>query len=400
LLYSRFRRLSRKGSIMLNVRFFQTTPRMVIGPGCVAQLADEIRRLGARKLLVVTDPGLVATGIVARVEESLLAAGLVLDRFDSVESDPRYEIATKAAESAQSFGAEVIIGIGGGSPLDIAKAASVLVTNEGSVNSFFGIDLLKQPGLPTILVPTTAGTGSEVTPIAILSDEAEKLKKGIVSPFLFPRTAILDPELTLGLPPGVTAATGMDALIHAVEAYTSKNASSLTDMAAVEAMSLIAHNIRKAFADGSNIEARANMLEGSMLAGMAFANAGVTAVHAFAYPIGAEFHIPHGIANSIMLIPVMEFNMLANFSKFADMAEILGGDTEGLTDREAAFEAIEVLRDLSEDLQIPTGLSGYGITESDIPGLAAGVMKVTRLLANNPRQLTLSDAEAIYLKAL
>ncbi|MDQ1240454.1 MAG: alcohol dehydrogenase [Thermodesulfobacteriota bacterium] len=385
---------------MLNVRFFQTTPRMVIGPGCVAQLADEIRRLGAGKAFVVTDPGLVATGIVARVEESLLSAGLVVDRFDSVESDPRYEIATKAAESAQSFGAEVIIGIGGGSPLDIAKAASVLVTNEGSVNSFFGIDLLKQPGLPTILVPTTAGTGSEVTPIAILSDEAEKLKKGIVSPFLFPRTAFLDPELTLGLPPGVTAATGMDALIHAVEAYTSKNASNLTDMAAVEAMSLIGHNIRKAFADGSNIEARANMLEGSMLAGMAFANAGVTAVHAFAYPIGAEFHIPHGIANSIMLIPVMEFNMLANFSKFADMAEILGGDTEGLTDREGAFEAIEVLRDLSEDLQIPTALSGYGITESDIPGLAAGVMKVTRLLANNPRQLTLSDAEAIYLKAL
>jgi alcohol dehydrogenase class IV len=373
---------------------------MVIGPGCVAQLADETKRIGAKKALVVTDPGLVTTGIVARVEESLLSAGLVVDRFDSVESDPRYEIATQAAESAQSSEAEVIIGIGGGSPLDIAKAASVLATNEGSVNSFFGIDLLKKPGLPTILVPTTAGTGSEVTPIAILSDETEKLKKGIVSPFLFPRTAILDPELTLGLPPGVTAATGMDALIHAVEAYTSKNASNLTDMAAVEAMSLIAHNIRKAFADGSNIEARSNMLEGSMLAGMAFANAGVTAVHAFAYPIGAEFHIPHGIANSIMLIPVMEFNMLANFSKFADMAEILGGDTEGLTDREAAFEAIEVLRDLSEDLQIPTALSGYGIKESDIPGLAAGVMKVTRLLANNPRQLTLSDAEAIYLKAL
>jgi len=259
---------------------------------------------------------------------------------------------------------------------------------------------VKRAGLPTILVPTTAGTGSEVTPIAILSDDGEKLKKGIVSPYLFPRAAILDPELTLALPPAVTAATGMDALIHAVEAYTSKNASNLTDMAAIEAMSLISQNIRRAFADGSNIEARSNMLEGSMLAGVAFANAGVTAVHAFAYPIGAEFHIPHGIANSIMLIPVMEFNMMANFSKFADMAEILGGDTEGLTEREAAFEAIEVLRDLAEDLQIPSALSEFGIKESDIPGLAAGVMKVTRLLANNPRQLTLADAEAIYRKVL
>ena len=385
---------------MTNVRFFQTTPRIIIGPGSLNQITTEIKRMGSQKVLIVTDSGLVATGIVDKLEGLLADAGLSVQRFDAVESDPRYQIAVQAAQFAKSSNAEVIVGIGGGSALDVAKTASILVTNKGTVESYFGIDLVERPGLPTLLVPTTAGTGSEVTPIAILSDEAEKLKKGIVSTYLFPRCAVLDPELTVGLPPNITAATGMDALIHAIEAFTSKNASSLTDMIAVEAMTLIAENIRKAFSDGENLEARSQMLEGSMLAGMAFANAGVTAVHAFAYPIGAEFHIPHGIANSIMLIPVMEFNMMADFRKFALMAEIFGVQTDGLSDREAAYEAIEALRDLSEDLRLPGKLYEFGVKESDIPFLAQGVMKVTRLLANNPRQLTLSDAEDIYRQVL
>ena len=225
-------------------------------------------------------------------------------------------------------GADLVVGIGGGSSLDIAKVASVLVTNSDPVSSFFGVDMVPKPGLPAILVPTTAGTGSEVTPIAILSDYGEKLKKGIVSPYLFPAVAMLDAELTVGLPASVTAATGMDALIHAVEAYTSRNATPFTDMLALEAIRQIFRNIRTAFANGSNLEARGGMLEGSLLAGMAFANGGFTAVHAFAYPIGAEFHIPHGIANSIMLTAVMEFNMLGNLSKFAHMAGLFGENAE------------------------------------------------------------------------
>ncbi|MGB9617812.1 MAG: iron-containing alcohol dehydrogenase, partial [Desulfomonilaceae bacterium] len=385
---------------MTNVRFFQTTPRIVMGPGSLGQAPSEIKRMGARSVAIVTDPGLVATGIVGRLEELLKAEGISVSRFDSVESDPRYQIAVQARDFAKSSGAEAIVGIGGGSALDIAKTAAALATNDGPVESYFGIDLLRQAGLPLMLIPTTAGTGSEVTPIAILSDEGEKLKKGIVSPYLFPRCAILDPELTRGLPPHITAATGMDALIHAVEAFTSKNATGMTDMLAVEAMTLIHENIRKAFSDGEDMDARSRMLEGSMLAGMAFANAGVTAVHAFAYPIGAEFHIPHGVANSIMLVPVMEFNMLANFAKFAVIAEVFGAPLEGLSEREAAYEAIEALRDLSEDLRLPTRLSEFGVKESDIPSLAQGVMKVTRLLANNPRQLTLADAENIYRQVL
>ncbi len=371
-----------------------------MGAGSLARIADEVKRLGGKKILIITDPGLVKAGIPDRVEELVKSIGVSVDRFVEVEPDPRYEIASKAAENTRRIGADLLIAIGGGSPLDIAKVAAVLATNSDPVSSYFGIDMIPKPGLPTIVVPTTAGTGSEVTPIAILSDYDEKLKKGIVSPHLFPATAILDPELTLGLPAAVTAATGMDALIHAIEAYTSKNAYTISDMLALEAMRLITRNIRTAFANGSDLEARASMLEGSLLAGMAFANAGVTAVHAFAYPIGAEFHIPHGVANSMMLAPVMEFNMIGSLVKFAHMAEIFGEDVLGLSRRHAAAVFVEALRTLAMDLKVPTQLREFGVTEKDIPSLAQGVMKVTRLLANNPRELKVEDAEEIYLRAL
>jgi len=379
---------------------FQTTGRIIRGAGCLARVAEEVKRLRKKKVMIVTDPGIVATGMIARLVELLEKAEIAVMIFDAIEPDPRLQIAGLAAEQLRATGSELVIGIGGGSAIDIAKVAAILVTNEGSIGTFFGIDLVPHPGLPLIVIPTTAGTGSEVTPIAILSDEEEKLKKGIVSPYLFPTVALLDPELTVGLPPRVTAATGMDALIHAMEAYTSKNADPLTDLLACQAMKLLYGSIRKAFNDGTDIEARSNMLEGSMLAGMAFANAGVTAVHAFAYPIGAEFHIPHGIANSMMLIPVMEFNMIARPERFAAIAAIFGQDITGRAPEAGAALAIETIRSLSVDLALPKKLSEYGVKKEDIDNLAAGVMKVTRLLANNPRELTLNDARDIYLKVL
>ena len=371
-----------------------------MGAGCLKQVVTEIGRLGCSKVLIVTDPGIVAAGIAGQLEQLLSAGGIAFDCFDKVESDPRLEIAIDAAKAAKDSKADLIIGLGGGSAIDIGKTAAVLATNAGELSDYFGIDLVPGPGIKTIIVPTTAGTGSEVTPIVILSDEAEKLKKGIVSPYLFPAVAILDPELTLGLPPRVTAATGMDALIHAIESFTSKNAYRMTDMLACEAMALIMENIRTAFANGSDLEAKTRLLEGSLLAGMAFANAGVTAVHAFAYPIGAEFHIPHGVANSIMLAPVMEFNFIGNLKKFARLAELFGENTDGMNTRQKAMTAVKALRTLAEDLQIPRHLSQFGIKESDLPMLADGVMKVTRLLANNPRELTKSDAEQIYRSVL
>jgi alcohol dehydrogenase len=380
--------------------FFSTTGRIVMGPGSIQGLAGEIKRLKGTKVLIVTDPGLVNTGIVGRVEGLLSEAGIPFSVFDQVEPDPRFEIAADALALIRAEKADLVIGLGGGSSIDIAKVAAILATNTDPITAYFGIDLVPNPGLKTVLIPTTAGTGSEVTPIAILSDHHDKLKKGIVSPYLLPACALLDPELTVGLPPAVTAATGMDALIHAIEAYTSKNATSITDMLAVKAMELIFDNLRIACANGENLEARTKMIEGSLLAGMAFANAGVTAVHAFAYPIGSEFHIPHGVANTIMIVPVMEFNLMGNLPKFADIADIFGQNTEGLSERQAAQLSVEAVRELAEDLGVPSRLSAYGVKEEDIPGLAKGVMKVTRLLANNPRVLSLKDAEMIYRKVL
>ncbi|WP_173082448.1 iron-containing alcohol dehydrogenase [Fundidesulfovibrio magnetotacticus] len=379
---------------------FQTTRRIVMGAGALARAAEEVRGMGGKRVLVVTDPGLAGTGMVDRLEEQFRKARIACERFADVEADPSYETAVRAGESLRAFRADAIVGIGGGSAQDVAKVASILATNPGEVSSLFGIDLVPKPGLKLMLIPTTAGTGSEVTPIAILSDHHEKLKKGIVSPHLFPSVALLDPELTLGLPPHITAATGMDALIHAVEAYTSRNATPVTDMLALQAIRLVHGNIRTAYANGADIKARSDMMEGSMLAGMAFANAGVTAVHAFAYPIGAEYHIPHGVANSIMLVPVMEFNMLGNLPKFAYLAGVLGENVVGLSQREAALKAVEALRVLTQDLRVPARLSGFGVRDENIPDLAKGVMKVTRLLANNPRQLQAQDAEAIYRRVL
>ncbi len=385
---------------MENINIFRTTKRIVAGAGALSKVPEELQQIGAKRVLIVTDKGLVASGIVGKLEEILGAASVPYVLFDEVKADPNYEIIYDTARVAKENEIDTIVGIGGGSSLDIAKVTAVSVTSSGDVTELFGIDLIKKPGLKTILIPTTAGTGSEVTPIAILSDNKEKLKKGIVSSFLFPEVAILDAELTLSMPPKVTASTGMDALIHAIEAYTSIHATVITDTLAVQAIDLIYNNLRTAYANGANLTARANMLLGSMLAGMAFANAGVTAVHAFAYPIGAEFHIPHGVANTIMLIPVMRYNFLGNLSKFAKLAEILGEDTYGLSERNAAELAVETLEVLAEDLNVPRSLKEFGVEEKHVQELAEGAMKVTRLLANNPRILTLEDAVEIYRMAL
>ena len=385
---------------MNRITLFRTTPRIVMGPGAIGQIGQEVLGLNAKKVLIVTDKGLIGAGLVKLAQESLEKSKIKYAIFDAVESDPRYEISADCVDMIKREKADALIGFGGGSPIDIAKISAIMAKNEGPIAEYFGIDLIPKRGLPTIMVPTTAGTASEVTPIAILSDEGAKLKRGIVSPYLFPSVALLDPELTLGLPPHITASTGMDALIHAVEAYTSINATGLTDTLALRAVELLYNNIRTAYANGSNLEARSAMMEGSLTAGLSFSNAGVTAVHAFAYPIGAEFHIPHGIANTLMLPHVMRFNFIGNVPKFAELAWAFGLSTEDLDDLRAAEMFVESIERLAEDLRVPKHLSEFGIKEKDIPGLAEGVMKVTRLLNNNPRLITLEDAVQIYKDAL
>ena len=381
------------------VTLFRTTRRILFGPGSIERLGSEAQLLKAKKILIITDPGVIQAGLLEGVKTSLQAVGISFLIFDGVEPDPRIEVVEKSVQLARKEGIDLIVGFGGGSSLDIAKVTSIMITNLGKIDSFFGIDLIPNPGVPVILIPTTAGTGSEVTPVAILSDTKEKLKKGIVSAYLFPEVAIVDPKLTIGLPPSVTAFTGMDALTHAIEAYYSVNATGLSDLLALRAMELVSRNIRMAYAHGENLIARSNMMEGSLLAGIAFANAGVGAVHAFAYPLGGEFHLAHGLTNTLMLPYVMRYNIMGCPSKFAQMAKAFGERVEGISELVGAEIAVRFVERLSDDLRVPRRLRDVGIPEDAIPRLAEAAMKVTRLLANNPRKLTLDDALAIYKAA-
>ncbi len=385
---------------MGSIYTFQTSHKIIIGKGALKSIIEEIEALNCKNIVIITDPGIIKSGVIKPLLRILEEGNLKYELFDKVEADPNYKIVYETVELCEKVKADLIIGIGGGSSMDIAKVTSILLTNRGDIKNYFGVNLVPSAGIKKILIPTTAGTGSEVTPIAILSDEEEKLKKGVVSPYLYPDIAILDPELTVGLPPEITAATGMDALIHAIEAYTSINANEISDMFAVKAINYIYPNIRIAYSNGSNIEAREKMLTGSMLAGIAFANAGVTAVHAFAYPIGAEFHIPHGIANTIMFPPVIEFNLIGNLKKFSYLAKLFGEKVDNLSEREAAKKFVDSIKTLADDLNVPQRLSEYGVKEEHISELAQGVMKVTRLLKNNPRTITYEDAVKIYKKAL
>ena len=378
------------------INYFKTTGKIITGAKAITTLPAEIKLLGGKRVFILTDEGIVKAGICDQVLQILEGNVESVSVFGKVPPEPPLETIDECLKLASEAGCDLIIGLGGGSAMDVAKVVSVLLTNDTSLARIIGINLVERRGVPKILIPTSAGTGSEVTPIVILTDQAENLKKGIVSDYLFPETAILDPELTISLPPGATAASGMDALIHAVEAYTSVNATPMTDHLAVRAIELVAANIRSAWANGNNLEARMNMLEGSLLAGQAFANAGVTAVHAFAYPLGGEFHVAHGVANTVMLCAVFRFNMLANLKKFAALGKLLCPDVTSSDTKVLAEAGIRFMEGLIVDLQLPRTLRELNVPQEAIPRMAEGVMKVTRLLANNPRKITLKDANDIY----
>lgn len=378
------------------INYFKTTGKIVTGIKSVTTLPEEIRLLGGKRVFIFTDEGIVKAGICEQVLQILEGHVESVSVFGKVPPEPPLETIDECLALAREAGCDLVIGLGGGSAMDVAKVISVLLTNDKTLAQMIGVNLVEKRGVPKILIPTSAGTGSEVTPIVILTDQQENLKKGIVSDFLFPETAILDPELTVSLPPGATAASGMDALIHAVEAYTSVNATPMTDHLALRAIELVVANIRSAWANGNNLDARMNMLEGSLLAGQAFANAGVTAVHAFAYPLGGEFHVPHGVSNAVMLCAVLRFNMIANLKKFATLGELLCPDDTSLDSKVLAEAGVSFLERLIVDLQLPRTLRELHVPLDAIPRMAEGVMKVTRLLANNPRKMTLKDANEIY----
>jgi alcohol dehydrogenase class IV len=380
---------------------FNTTPSIIFGEGAVARIGEiAAARLGQR-VLVVSDAGLVKSGLIAPALEHLARAGIETALFTDVVADPPESVVMAGVAAGRAFGAGGVIGLGGGSSLDVAKLVALILRSGVPLADIYGVGNAKGPRLPLMLIPTTAGTGSEVTPISIITT-GEIEKKGVVSPIIIPDVALLDPELTLGLPPAVTAATGIDAMVHAIEAFTSASANNnpVSRALAREALALLGANIRMAVSDGSNRAARGAMLLGSMLAGQAFANSPVGAVHALAYPLGGIFHLPHGLSNALVLPEVVRFNMGAAAPAYAELAAIVFpelGSTVGEAERAAAFGTS--LAGLVRDLGLPPRLRDAGIAQDALPRLASEAMKQTRLLVNNPRVVSEADAFAIYSAA-
>lgn len=372
---------------------------LIMGNGAINELGNVIKRLGKKKILIITDKGIVAAGIGDRVKQILNNEKIINEAFDKVEPDPRIEIVYDCLNMAKEGKHDVFIGLGGGSSLDIAKAVSVLLTNGGDILNYVGIDKITRDGLDTILIPTTAGTGSEVTPIAVLSDKKEHLKKGIVSDKLYPTVALVDPELTISLPPATTAYTGIDALTHAIEAYTNKFSQPFVDTFALESIHLVGKYLRRAVNCGKDLEARYNMALASLYGGMCLGSVNTAGVHALAYPLGGTFDIPHGVANSLLLPYVMEFNLISNLEKYANIATALGEKVTGLSLRETAEYSVKAVFQLSKDIGIISKMRELNIPEDIIDDMAESAMKVTRLLNNNPRKITSDDARKIYTNA-
>jgi len=373
------------------IKSFETVRRITFGPGSLNNLGDEVRRLAGSKALVVTDPGLKNAGVLDAVTANLENAGLSFSIFVEVEPDPRVEVALACAEAAKACRPDVIVGLGGGSSLDISKVTSVMLTNEGPIKKYFGMELVPKPGVPLILIPTTAGTGSEMTSICVLSDTKNQVKKGIVSEHMFARAALLDPQLTLSLPPRITAMTGMDALVHAIESFVGVRASVFTDTLNLQAIRLVADNLRQAYAHGQNLTARENMLHASCLAGMAFSNTQNGLDHALALAIGGKFHLPHGLLTAFIIPWVMEYNLIANPIKYIQIARAFGEKTKRLTEIQAARLSVTAVKSLLDDLRISYRLSSYDVAREEFPAIAKATVGATRLISNNPRTVTEAD---------
>ena len=378
---------------------FNTTPGIIFGNGVSFSSCDRIIDKLGDNIFLITDADLTKIGLNKPIINKLSKSSN-LEVFDDVESDPSKKTLIKALERAKNFKPTGILGFGGGSSMDIAKLISLLVGTEQDIENIWGVGNVKGPRLPLVLIPTSAGTGSEVTPISIITLEKDE-KKGVSSPIILPDLAVLDPELTLNLPSDITAATGIDAMVHAIEAYTSNNQNNnpISKLLAIESLKLLGTSIETAVFDGHNIEARSNMLLGSMMAGQAFANSPVAAVHALAYPIGGIFHIPHGLSNSLVLPHVLKFNSTnaKACEQYAFLAPFVFKDINQNTNtKNICNDFIDRLENLSSLLNLPSKLRELDIPKDACVKMAKESMKQTRLLVNNPREVTEEDAFNIY----
>ncbi len=381
----------------MSVSAFKIANKLITGPAAIEQLSAELTRLNVQNPLIVTDAILVKSGTVDLALAQL--GGRRYGLFDQVKPEPEISIVEDCTRAYRDGGHDGLIGVGGGSAIDIAKGVAAFAGHEGPLAELFGVDLVKRKGPPLIAIPTTAGTGSEVTNVAIFSDKQAQLKKGIVSDYLLPDVALVSPLMTLTCPRSVTAASGVDALVHAIEAYLSVNASPITDAIALGAIKLIVKALPKAYANPSSLQAREDMATASLMAGMAFGNAGVGAVHALAYPLGGRFNIAHGVSNALLLPYVMEWNKLACVERMRDIADAMGVRVAHLSDRDAADLAVKAMADLCAAVEIPSGLRSFNVPEDAISAMAEEASKIDRLMRNNPRKLTAADIEKIYRAA-
>ena len=381
---------------------FQSTASLIFGNEESVNSTDQIKTLLGKNIFIITDKGLTELGLLEPAIKKIKIHSNV-KIFDDVESDPSKSTLLKAFETAKEFNSTGVLGFGGGSSMDVSKLVSLLLGSNQDIETIWGVNNAMGPRLPLVLIPTTAGTGSEVTPISIITMD-DKEKKGVSSKFILPDLAILDPLLTMDLPANITASTGIDAMVHAIEAFTSVNPNNnpISKMLSIEALKLLGSSIEVAVSDGKNIKARSDMLLGSMLAGKAFANSPVAAVHALAYPIGGLFNISHGLSNSLVLPHVLKFNSLNQDTRknYAYLAPYVFKELENSkNDEKVCNHFIHLLENLSKKLKLPYRLRDLGIPEEACNSMAAEAMKQTRLLVNNPRKIEESDAFNIYKAA-
>ncbi|MCG8348290.1 MAG: iron-containing alcohol dehydrogenase [Chloroflexales bacterium] len=383
---------------MMIPREFLTPAHIVVGSGAAKQIGEQCHKRGWKKALIVTDQIMLNIGLVGKVEQQLGQSEISSVVYAGVNTEPVVEYVQEGLQIFKEQGCDVIVSVGGGSPIDTAKAIAVMATNSGSIEQYKGIGKITTPGAPLVAMPTTAGTGSEATIYTVITDAKTDVKMLIGSPYLMPDIAIVDPLLTLSSPPSVTAATGVDALVHAIEAYVSVKRQPMTDIFCLSAIELIAQNIRQAWSNGNNIEAREKMMLGALQAGIAFSNSSVALVHGMSRPIGAYFHIAHGVSNAALLVPVTEFSLIGDPVRYAHIARVMGEPIENLPVMEAADRSVTAIRRLINDIKIPSlkqlGVDGDRLTEL-APTMAEAAID-SGSPANNPRKPTKQEIVELY----
>ena len=400
---------------MRTVWTFHIAQSIVFGQGAVNRLGDIATRLRAKKALIVTDPILEKAGLLERVRQPLAAAGLDVAAFNGGEPEPSMKAALACYDKAKAFQPDLLVGLGGGSNMDLAKLSATLLKHGGSPRDYIGDDKIPGPIFPLICVPTTAGTGSEVSAATVITDQENHIKVGILSNWLRPTVAVVDPLMTLSCPPKVTADSGIDALTHAIEAYTAidnadfplpagersvyQGKHPLGDVCAERAITLVGKFLRRAVKNGNDLEAREGMALAALLAGMSFSNVGVALVHAMEYPVGGAVHCSHGAGNGLLLPYVMRFNLASKVKAFAEIAAMLGENVAGLSERAAAEKAVAAVEKLRNDIDVPGRLRDIGVKQEQLRALAEKTFGIKRILRVNPRSVTVDEIEGVFKEA-